>query len=55
MGDAFSVPFILSWSKVILSYVKQQCGPLPPGLNLIEIELFIKMLYGFGSSLQGPY
>ena len=26
--------------KVILSNVKQQCGPLPPGLNLIEIELF---------------
>ena len=38
--------------SVILSNVKQQCGPLPPGLNLIEIELFIKMLYGFWSSLQ---
>ena len=45
--------------KVILSNVKQKCGPLPPGsavnlnkLNLIEIELFIKMLYGVWSSLQ---
>ena len=39
--------------------VKQKCGPLPLGsavnlnkLNLIEIELFIKMLYGVWSSLQ---
>ena len=45
--------------KVILSNVKQKCGPLPPGsavnlneLNLIEIELFMKMLYGVWSSLQ---
>ena len=45
--------------KVILCKVKQKCGPLPPGsavnlnkLNLIEIELFIKMLYGVWSSLQ---
>ena len=45
--------------KVILSNVKQKCGLLPPGsavnlnkLNLIEIELFIKMLYGVWSSLQ---
>ena len=45
--------------KVILSNVKQKCGPLPLGsavnlnkLNLIEIELFIKMLYGVWSSLQ---
>ena len=37
----------------------RKCGPLPPGsavnlnkLNLIEIELFIKMLYGVWSSLQ---
>ena len=37
----------------------KKCGPLPPGsavnlnkLNLIEIELFIKMLYGVWSSLQ---
>ena len=44
---------------MILSNVKQKCGPLPPGsavnlnkLNLIEIELFIKMLYGVWSSLQ---
>ena len=43
--------------KVILSNVKQKCEPLPPGsavnlnkLNLIEIELFIKMLYGVWSS-----
>ena len=43
--------------KVILSNVKQKCGPLPLGsavnlnkLNLIEIELFIKMLYGIWSS-----
>ena len=49
-----------SWlRKVILSNVKQEWGPLPPGsavnlnkLNLIEIELFIKMLYGVWSSLQ---
>ena len=39
--------------------VKQKCGPLPLGsavnlnkLNLIEIELFIKMLCGVWSSLQ---
>ena len=39
--------------------VKQKCGPLPlrsavnlNKLNLIEIELFIKMLYGIWSSLQ---
>ena len=45
--------------KVILSNVKQKCGPLPRGsavnlnkLNLIEKELFIKMLYGVWSSLQ---
>ena len=45
--------------KVILSNVKQKCGPLPLGsavnlnkFNLIEIELFIKMLYGVWSSLQ---
>ena len=45
--------------KVILSNVKPKCRPLPPGsavnlnkLNLIEIELFIKMLYGVWSSLQ---
>ena len=45
--------------KVILSNVKQKCEPLPPGsavnlnkLNLIEIELFIKMLYGVWSCLQ---
>ena len=45
--------------KVILSNVKQKWGPLPPGsavnlnkLNSIEIELFIKMLYGVWSSLQ---
>ena len=38
---------------MILSNVKQKCGPSPPGsavnlnkLNLIEIELFINMLYG---------
>ena len=44
---------------MILSNVKQKCGPLPLGsavnlnkLNLIEIELFIKMLYGVWSSLQ---
>ena len=44
---------------MILSNVKQKCGPLPSGsavnlnkLNLIEIELFIKMLYGVWSSLQ---
>ena len=44
---------------MILSNVKQKCGPSPPGsavnlnkLNLIEIELFIKMLYGVWSSLQ---
>ena len=44
---------------MILSNVKQKCGPLPPGsavnlnkLNLIEIELSIKMLYGVWSSLQ---
>ena len=43
--------------KVLLSNVKQKCGPLLPGssvnlnkLNLIEIELFIKMLYGVWSS-----
>ena len=37
----------------------KKCGPLPPGsavklnkLNLIEIKLFIKMLYGVWSSLQ---
>ena len=37
----------------------KKCGPLPKGcavnlnkLNLIEIELFIKMLYGVWSSLQ---
>ena len=45
--------------KVILSNVKQKCGLLPTGsalnlikLNLIEIELFIKMLYGVWSSLK---
>ena len=45
--------------NVILSNVKQQCGHLPPGsavnlnkLNLIEQELFIKMLYRVWSSLQ---
>ena len=46
--------------KVILSNVKQKCGPLPLGsavnlnkLDLIEIELFIKILYdGVRSSLQ---
>ena len=44
---------------MILSNVKQKCGPLPLGsavnlnkLNLIEIELFIKMLYGVRSCLQ---
>ena len=44
---------------MILSNVKQKCGPLPPGsavnlnkLNLLEIELFIKMLYGVWYSLQ---
>ena len=44
--------------KVILSNVKQKCGPLPPGsavnlnkLNLIEIELFIKILNGVRFSL----
>ena len=44
---------------MILSNVKQKCGPLPPGsavtlnkLNLIEIEFFIKMLYGVWSFLQ---
>ena len=45
-------------SRVNLSNIKQKCGPLPTGsvnlnkLNLIEIELFIKMLYGVWSSLQ---
>ena len=41
---------------MILSNVKQKCWPLPPGsavnlneLNLIEIELFVKMLYGVWS------
>ena len=41
--------FIVIKRKVILSNVKQKCGPLPLGsavdlnkLNLIEIELFIK-------------
>ena len=46
--------------KVILSnYVKQKCGILPPEsavnldkLNLIEIELFIKMLYGVSSTTR---
>ena len=45
--------------KVILSNVKQKCGPLPLGsavnlnkLDLIEIELFIKILCGVWSSLQ---
>ena len=45
--------------RVILSNVKQKCGPLPTGcevnlnrLNFIEIELFIKMFYGVWSSLQ---
>ena len=45
--------------KVIFSNVKQKCGSLPLGsavnlnkFNLIEIELFIKMLYGVWSSLQ---
>ena len=40
-----------------MSNVKQTCGPLPPGsavnlnkLNLIEIELFIKMLHRVWSS-----
>ena len=44
---------------MILSNVKQKCGPLPSGsalnlnkLNLIEIELFIKMLYEVWSSVQ---
>ena len=44
---------------MVLSNVKQKCGPLPPGsavnldkLKLNEIELFIKMLYGVWSSLQ---
>ena len=39
--------------------VRQKCGPLSPGyavnfnkLNLIKIELFIKILYGVWSSLQ---
>ena len=48
----------IKW-KVILSNVKQKCGPLPLGsavnlnkLDLIEIELFIKILYGVWSSLQ---
>ena len=47
--------------RVILSNVKQKCGPLPTGcavdlnkLNLIEIELFIKMFYGVWSSLLNP-
>ena len=31
---------------MILSNVKQQCGPLPPGLNLIEIELFMQNASG---------
>ena len=45
-----------------MSNVKQKCGPLPPGcavnlnkLNLIEIELFIEMLYGVLSSVQPDY
>ena len=44
---------------MILFNVNQKCGSLPLGsavnlnkLNLIEIELFIKMLYGVWSSLQ---
>ena len=42
--------------KVILSNVKQKCGPLPLGsavnLNKLDLELFIKILYGVWSSLQ---
>ena len=44
---------------MILFNVNQKCGPLPLGsavnlnkLNLIEIELFIKMRNGVWSSLQ---
>ena len=44
---------------MILSNVKQKCGPLPSGsaenlnkLNLIEMELFIKMLYEVWSLKQ---
>ena len=37
---------------MILSNVKQKYGPLPPGLNLSETELFVKMLYEVWSSLQ---
>ena len=44
---------------MVLSNVKQKCVHLPPGsavklnkLNLIEIKLFIKMLYGVWFSLQ---
>ena len=51
--------FIVIKRKVILSNVKQKCGPLSPGsavnlnkLNLIEIELFIKTPYEVWSSLQ---
>ena len=37
-------------------YVKQKSGPLPPGsavnLNKLNVELFIKMLYGVWCSLQ---
>ena len=53
------VKFIVIKRKVILSNVKQKCGPLSPGsavnlnkLNLIEIELFIKTSYEVWSSLQ---
>ena len=51
--------FIVIKRKVILSNVKQKCGPLSPGsavnlnkLNITEIELLIKMLYAIWSSLQ---
>ena len=51
--------FIVIKRKVILSNVKQKCGPLSPGsavnlnkLNLIEIELFIKTPYEVWSFLQ---
>ena len=54
-----STSFIVIKRKVILSNVKQKCGPLSPGsavnlnkLNLIEIELFIKTPYEVWSSLQ---
>ena len=55
---ALRLKFIVT-VELLYDQAESDCGPLPLGsavnlnkLNLIEIELFIKMLYGVWSSLQ---